>query len=301
MDLARALVIVNPAAGGGRAPAAWERARRQLHLQTGIDCVPTEAPGHARQLARQAVARGVERVVAVGGDGTVSEVAAGLAGTDASLGIVPAGTGNDFSHTLGLPRQPAAAARLALHGFARRIDLGHVQLADRSATFVNVAGCGFDAEVVRRTRAARGVGGTLPYLLAVLRSVWTFRPRSLRLVLDDGDTLTRRALSVAVAIGPSYGGGLRIAPQAAIDDGLLDVCLIGDLHPLELLAVLPRAYRGTHIRHPKVELFRCRELHVESASSEPTGCQADGELVGQLPARFSIQPGGLWCVVGRPA
>jgi diacylglycerol kinase (ATP) len=144
------------------------------------------------------------------------------------------------------------------------------------------------------------VGGSLPYLVAVVQGIWAFRPRRLRLVLDGGEViLERRAIGLAVAIGPAYGGGLRIAPRAVIDDGLLDVCLVGDLRPLQLLALLPRCFRGTHDRHPKVELFRCRELSVDAAAADRTGCQADGELVGELPARFWIEPGGLRCVVGR--
>jgi diacylglycerol kinase (ATP) len=302
VGLTRALVVINPVAGGGRAPRAWARARATLaDLQAGLECATTEAPGHARRLALDAARRGVERVVAVGGDGTVSEVAGGLIGTDVALGVVPAGTGNDYGRALGLPRQPARAARLALEGAAQRIDLGHVQLSDGRASFVNVAGCGLDAEVVRRTRPGHGLGpgGALTYLAGVVRSLRAFRPRPLCFE-RDGQRFERRALSVAVALGPRYGGGMRIAPGAVMDDGLFDVCLVGDLSPRQVLALLPRLYAGTHARHPAVELFRCRELRVQpSGPAGGVSCQADGELLGELPAVFTIQPGGLRCVTGH--
>ncbi len=295
MGLNRPLVIVNPAAGRGRAVRVWEGLR---HLESRVECVTSEAPGHARHMALEATRRGVDRVVAIGGDGTVSEVAGGLAGTDVALGIVPAGTGNDFSRALGLPTTPEAAAQVALDGSGRRVDLGEVHIGERCVAFVNVAGCGFDAEVVRRTRAAPRMGGMVPYFIGIMRTLWAFRPRPMRFVVD-GQPLERRALGVAVANGHSYGGGMRIAPGAVIDDGLFDVCLIGDVSPVRLLALLPRLYAGTHDGHPAVEFFTCRELRVDPMESANVCCQADGELVGDLPATFRIQPRGLLCVTGQ--
>jgi len=303
LSRAAALVIVNPAAGGGHAGRTWARARRALgDLEAAYTCVQTSRPGEATDLAREAVRGGVERVIAVGGDGTVSAVADGLAGSQTALGVVPAGTGNDVVRALRLPTDPGRAARLALQSQPGWIDVGRVQVADRTASLVSVAGCGFDAEVVRRTGTGRAGGGTLPYLASVLRVVWTFRPRRLRLELDDGRTVERQALGVAIANGPCYGGGLRIAPAAAVDDGLFDVCLVGALRPWGLLALLPRLYAGAHAGHRAVEFFRCRELVVEAADDAPaTCCHADGELLGRLPARFWIEPRGLRCVLGPAA
>jgi YegS/Rv2252/BmrU family lipid kinase len=297
-----ALVIVNPAAGGGRAGRTWERARRALgDLDLPYTCVQTSRPGEATSLARDAVHCGVQRVIAVGGDGTVSAVADGLAGSQTALGVVPAGTGNDFVRTMRLPREAGRAARLALQGASGWIDVGRVEHANQIASLVNVAGCGFDAEVVRRTGTGRTGGGTLPYLASVVRVVWTFAPRRLRLTLD-GQSIERHVLGVAVANGPCYGGGLRIAPAASLEDGLLDVCLVGALPPLGLLALLPRLYAGTHAGHPAVEFFRCREVVVESVYDGPeTCCHTDGELLGRLPARFWIEPRGLRCVLGPAA
>jgi diacylglycerol kinase (ATP) len=298
VGLTSTLVIVNPAAGRGQAVHVWTRVSARVPHLKEVECVTTEAPGHARRLAHAAATRGVERVVAVGGDGTVSEVAGGLAGSQVALGVVPAGTGNDFSRALGLPSAPEIAARLALDGSTRWVDLGHVRTAHQRVAFVNVAGCGFDAEVVRRTRSGRRAGGALMYLIGILQTLTAFRPVPMGLVVD-GQWLERRALGIAVAIGPRYGGGMLVAPHAVLDDGLFDVCLIGDIDPLELLALLPRLYAGTHGGHHAVQFFRCRELTVEPLAAADVSCQADGELLDKLPATFGIQPRALLCVTGQ--
>lgn len=294
--MTEALVVVNPAAGGGRARQVGVRLGG-LWAAAGAQCVSTQAPGHAGRLARQAAERGVERVVVVGGDGTLSDVANGLMGTEVGLGVVPAGTGNDFARAIRVPTRPEQAARLALEGPARWIDLPHIRTRQRSLAFVNVAGCGFDAEVVRRTPAS---GGACTYVLGVLKTLMACRARVLRLTVD-GQPLERRVVAVAVANGPRYGAGLLIAPAAVVDDGLLDVCLLGDLGRFELLRLLPGMYRGAHRGHPRVEFFRCRELRAVSIAPGGVSCQADGELVGDLPATFSIQPRGLRCVTGAAA
>ena len=296
MGLSRPLVIVNPAAGRGRAARMWQHLQ---HLHSRVECVATEAQGHARELAIGASRRGAERVVAVGGDGTVSEVAAGLAGTDVALGIIPAGTGNDFSRALHVPTSPEAAAHLALDGPTQWVDLGQVRIGNRCVPFVNVAGCGFDAEVVRRTSAARHLRGMLPYLIGIVRTLSVFRPQPMRLVLD-GQQLERLTLGIAVANGPRYAGGMPIAPEATIDDGLFDVCLIGDVSIPRLVALLPHLYAGTHRGRRDVEFFRCRELSVEPLSKADVSCQGDGELLGRIPATFSMRPKGLLCVTGEP-
>ena len=285
------IAVVNPVAGGGRAGRLWSR------LGLDVRCAHTRWPGHARQLAAAAVQAGVRRVIVVGGDGTVSEVAAALVGTSVVLAIVPAGTGNDFAFTLGVPPRADAAAHLALAGSARVVDVGMVERAAPDggcATFVNVAGCGFDAEVVRcigRMRAAGG--GSLAYLSAVLRTLARAKPIALTLVLDNTLRLRRRAVGVAVANGSHYGGGLHIAPRASVDDGWFDVCVVGDVGAAGLLGLLPFLYAGMHGRYPRVEFFRCRAVDIESATGGGVGCQADGELVGELPVTFRVEPRAL--------
>src|SRR5262249_50206033 len=136
--------------------------------------------------------------------------------------------------------------------------------------------------------------------VGILRALTACRPRPMRFTLD-GRAFERRAIGIAVANGPAYGGGMRIAPRAVFDDGLLDVCVVGDVSPTRLLALLPRLYTGTHAGHPAIDLFRCRELTAELLVAGRISCQADGELLDQLPATFRIQRRGLMCVVDPAA
>jgi diacylglycerol kinase (ATP) len=282
--LSRMLAVVNPVAGSGRAARVWTSLS-----PGGVECVATHGPGHARELARDAVARDVERVLAVGGDGTVSEVAAGLVGSGAALAIVPTGTGNDFARGICIPAQPELALRLALNGTPRTMDLGCLGIDGVERTFVNVAGCGFDAEVVRRLKGVPQRGaGSLVYLAGVLRTVLAYAPRPMRIEVD-GRVVERRATGVALANGPRYGGGLRIAPHARVDDGLLDVCVVGAHGAVRILGLLPFIYLGVHARYPGVEFFRGRSVAVVGEAP----CQADGELIGSLPATFRVEPRAL--------
>jgi diacylglycerol kinase (ATP) len=291
------LIVVNPVAGGGRARRVWEAVHSSM--VEGLDTaerVVTTAPGDGRKHAREAAEANYERVIAVGGDGTIWEVANGLAGSETVLAIIPGGTGDDCARNLGIPRDPLAAARLALAGQTRAIDLCEIQTAQGTSYYLNVAGCGFDADVAARVPSlprALGVGGTLPYVLALLRELATLRLPQMRLTLDEL-VLDQAVFVLAVANGPSYAGGMRVAPDAVVDDGLLDVCVIGKISRLEVLRLVPKLYSGGHRGHPAVSFFRCRQVQAESGL--PVHCQADGELVGDLPATFKIHPRGLRCV-----
>jgi YegS/Rv2252/BmrU family lipid kinase len=294
----RTAFVVNPTAGGGRARRVWERVRPHLDGLGPWTVAFTRRPGHATSLARAAAEAGDGRVVVVGGDGTVSEAVNGLVGTRVPLGVVPAGGGNDFARSLALPADPVRAARLAVRGTARAVDLGDVRLGARRRCFANVSGVGFDAEVaaaIARAGATR-FGGRLAHVLGVLSAVRRFRPVPVRLTLD-GRAFERTVLLAVVANGRSFAGGMLVAPDARLDDGLLDVWLGGELTPLETLALLPRLYAGTHSGHPKVESYRCREVEVRS--DERLLCHADGEVIGETPARFTVHPGGLLCVTGE--
>lgn len=291
--MVRTFAIVNPVAGHGAARRIW---RQICRLTSSWDCATSEGPGHTSKLARSAVQDGYERVIAIGGDGTVSEVANGLAHSSAILGIVPAGTGNDIACNLAIPRDPRAAANLAASGAARCLDLCQVSTRDRTAYFLNVAGFGFDAEVAHRVNhMPKLLGGTLPYVAGVLHTLWQYSAPSMRINIDDRQ-LERRVFLVAVGNCPTYGGGMRIVPAAQPDDGFLDVCVVSDLSRFEVLRMLPRLYSGGHVSHPAVELFRCRSVTADADSG--VLCQADGELLGELPAHFALLPGALRCATG---
>lgn len=287
----RALAIVNPLAGGGRAARTWATISEAAKH---VEYVRTVRPGHARQLASAAAHDGVERVIAVGGDGTVSEVASAIVHSNTTLAVVPAGSGNDFSRSIGVPTPAAAALRVALGGRIREVDVGTIESAPGACrTFVNVAGFGFDADVVMRTAASHARGRTR-YVLGVLRCLRECRTYQTELEVD-GHRLQRRVLLVAIANGPRLGGGMLIAPQARNDDGQLDVCIVNAVDRWEVLRLLPRMWSGGHRTHRAVEFVRCRELRAEAVA--PPAIQADGELVGTLPVVFSVAPRALRCVV----
>lgn len=259
----------------------------------------TQRPGHARDLAASAAAEGYDRVLAVGGDGTVYDVANGLAHSQTALGIVPLGTGNDSAANLGIPTDPTVAIQHAITAEPRPIDLGEVTTAQGSAYFVSIAGFGFDAAVAWRVnRMPKLIGGTLPYVAGVLLTLWQYRATSVRICFDDR-TIERPVFLAAVANNPSYGGGMRIVPHARPDDGILDVCLVRDLSRFEVLRLVPKLYSGGHVGHPAVEMLSCVELTADSVGH--VRCHADGELVGNLPAKFRIHPAALRCVTGHPS
>ncbi|MHB1131911.1 MAG: diacylglycerol/lipid kinase family protein [Chloroflexota bacterium] len=294
-------VIVNPVAGGGNSAKRWGRLEPLLReLGLAFDAVVTSQAGEAQTLAREAVDAGCWRVIAVGGDGTVNEVvngimSAGPGSSQVSVGIIPTGRGVDLCRTVGVPLDYLEAARRLLDARTVRLDLGEAQYntphgAERR-WFTNFAGLGFDVEVSRRANsiAPRG-GGTIPYLSSVFLSLLSYRNRPVELLVN-GEVVRRRIVALVAANGQYFGGGMRVAPQASPMDGQFDVVIVGDLSRLELIANLPRLYEGTHINHPKVQVWRAAELEVHSA--EPIFCQLDGDPIGETPVKLRIVPGAI--------
>jgi len=288
------MLLVNPTAGGGRSRLfALEAARVLRDLGREIDVRVSRERGEVERLARAAAARGADRVLVCGGDGTVHEAVNGLAGTATALAILPGGRGNDLAATMGVPLDPGGATRHALTAPVRRIDLGLVN----GRRFGTVAGLGFDADVALRTnRGAWRRAGRFAYIGGILASLATFRAP--RLVIVVGDTQREgRYLMCAISNTGRYGGGVRIAPGACADDGLLDVCLIADASRFRLLWILPSAYRGEHVRAEEVEMLRGASVTVESEDALPI--IADGESAGTTPATFGVEPAAL-AIVGWP-
>jgi diacylglycerol kinase (ATP) len=215
-----------------------------------------------------------------------------LQATNTVLGLVPAGRGNDLARALGIPRNTRAAVATLLEGELRSIDLG---TAD-GRVFVTVAACGFDAlvsELVHRTRLP---GGTSTYLLATLLALGRLRSARVRLEGDFG-SLEQPAVLVATANTQCYGGGLRIAPSAQPDDGLLEVCVVGRLSRFELLRMLARVFKGKHVDHPALTMLRTGSLAIQSDSAWLL--QADGERLGRTPARLAVLPSALRVMAPR--
>lgn len=295
-----ARVIINPFAGGGTTGKRWPQISELLR-EAGLtfDHDFTEGVGHATQLTREAVTKGYELVIAVGGDGTVNEVVNGLVDEGdkgrATLGIISMGTGGDSARSLGIPRHYAQACRLFSDFKRLTIDLGAVEYVSNNQRvrrfYINTAGLGFDAAVVERQKGFPGIiRGTLPYVICLVLTLGGYRNKKVNLDIE-GAKEEQRVFTAVVNNGRYFGGGMKIAPDADLCDGLLDVVVIGAMSKLEFLWNFPRVYRGTHITHPKVRVYRAKEVGVESV--ERLLLQVDGELVGEAPASFRVLPGAL--------
>jgi diacylglycerol kinase (ATP) len=298
------LVIINPAAGGGRVGRKWPRIDAELRGSLGPFEQAITKPGRGAQvMAAEAARKGFQRVIAVGGDGTVNEVINGLAeGTDdrgivPSLGLVALGTGNDFARAFGLQGGLKAALGALRAGHTRDVDLGHMQFSGSDGQqhgrwFGNVANIGLVGEVTRamqNSRLLKLVGGRLAYPLKAISVLRYYGGREITMERDEQSPVTLDVLSIAIANGPYFGSGLKIAPHAELADGFLDVIVIarGPRVQARDIALL---YKGQHLSHPAVTHFRARKLHFKPVDEHSILCDADGELFGCLPCSVAIHP-----------
>jgi diacylglycerol kinase (ATP) len=296
------LAIVNPVAGRGRAARAWPRLAAALAAAgVAVECVVTRLAGEASGVAARAHADGPRTVLAVGGDGTLNEVLNGLlqAGGRATLAVAPYGTGNDWAHFLGVPGSPRTLAVVLARGRTRAVDVGLLEYAaeGRRETrhFINVAGSGYDAFVLERL--SRRGPRALAYLAALAGGLVHYRaPRFTVRAAGATDAAIEGRLFVAFAmLGRSCGGGMRFAPRARPDDGLLDLVTIEQLAPLAALARLSRVYAGSILEDAAVRFRQCAEVSIEA---EPAArVEADGQLLGHTPARARVLPGAIDFVV----
>ena len=291
----------NPHSGAGRGRAAATAALHVLAASADVrDVTGPDAATTGLALARERDA-GVDAVVVAGGDGTVHLAVNVLAGTGTPLGIVPGGTGNDIARELGLPLEPVAAAHAAVEalvrGARRPVDAVRCRHAPDGNVrwFLGVLAAGFDAVVNERANRWSWPRGSTKYTLAVMRELPVFRERSYLLELD-GHQLRARAMLVAVANGPSYGGGMRIAPDARVDDGLLEVVVAGPISRLELVRIFPKVFSGRHVDHPRVHVYRAACVRLESPGIVAF---ADGERLAPLPVLCQAVPEALTLLAGR--
>lgn len=298
MDAARQVVlIVNPVAGGGRGGRVLERAL-PVFREHGMEprVIVSNSPAEPRAAAQAAARGGADVIVAVGGDGHAAAVADGMVGSDSAFALLPAGSANDYAKSLGMPRRDIAAS-VGYIVRNRQALVDTMLLANDAGTrhFLNVIGTGFDAAVAARAEQFAHLRGAGRYVLSILRVLPGYRPTPLRLTIDDRPHEVR-AMMVAVANGTSYGGGMRVAPDARLDSGQLEVCIVGDVGTLEFVRAFPRVFRGTHVSHSKVTMLRGRTVTLES--DQPLGVIGDGEFAGALPASVEIVPASLRVVVG---
>lgn len=282
--------VVNPAAGSDPSARLIPVARWLREAGAEVAVEYSRSLEHAGDLAREAASKG-HVVIAAGGDGMVGGLAGALVGTGAVLGILPAGRGNDFARQLGLPEEPERLAELLLSAEPKPIDAIEVESGDGTKNIVvgSVYG-GVDSVANVHINRLTRLPGSLAYYLGPLRAIATWRPVAYRVTVD-GETREERGYTVVTANSGYYGYGLHVAPDAAVDDGLLDVVIIRHAPRRRFFAVMRELPHGTHVRRPEVEVLRGREIHVEADREVPFG--GDGELLGTLPATIRVLPGAL--------
>ena len=289
--------LVNPASANGKTGKRWPQIARTAHA-AGLrgEAIFSKGPGELGDLARDAADEGATLLVVVGGDGTIHEVVQGIAGREGlELALIPRGTGWDFARTHGITKDLDEALRTARDGTARPFDLGRASYSvdgvEESAWFANMASVGMSGAVAAKANATtKALGAKTSYLMAlgIVFARWKNVPLRVRVDAEERDALMEDTI---VAVGRYLAGGMMITPDAEPDDGLFDVLLIGDLTKAEMIRVMPKIYRGTHLPHPKGEVLRGAEVAIDADEALPV--QLDGEQPGTTPVRFEIVPAAI--------
>lgn len=306
------LVIINPESAGGATRDAWPRIASELATHFGSFTPKfTKHPGEGIELAASAARKGTKLIIACGGDGTISEVANGIlsSGKDAELGILPSGTGGDFRKTLGIPTRAAAAARILRDGQTRSIDVGKVTFTredgeQESRYFLGVASFGMSADVIARVKeggpdwllakAPRWLTGRVSFGLAMVQTALKMEPARVVVQLDDDPARHMTVANLCIANARYFGGGMKIAPDAKLNDGKFDVISIGDLGAARILANAPRLYLGAHLSMADLGHAAATKIVARAVDKDQRiDIEVDGEIVGPLPATFQILPGAL--------
>lgn len=278
---------MNPHAAGGR-PARLLPALQARLAELGVEhhVETTRSLEHAGELARAAASAG-QIAAGFGGDGLIGAVAGALAGTGGVLGVLPGGRGNDFARTLGIPLTAVEACDVLVRGQPHPVDLGRVG----ERTFLGIASCGFDSEANRIANAARLVRGNLVYTYGALRALAGWRPARFEIEPEGGEPRTFTGYSVAAANAKAYGGGMLLAPDASVSDGLLDIVTIAQIPKLRFLRLLPTVFEGGHTRQPNVQIVRARRVRI--SADRPFTLYADGDPLAELPVTVEVLPAAI--------
>jgi diacylglycerol kinase (ATP) len=299
MGAAPLVVVANPSAGNGKAGKVIGKLEHLLaEAAVPHEIALSTSGADLEDRVRAAAAEGATRVGCLGGDGTVGLAANGLIGTDVTLAVFPSGTADDFAHAIGL-RNLEAAVRACADGPTVRIDTAKVTTPEATRRYVAIASCGFDSEVNEAANAMRlRVGSTGTYVAAVVKTLSRFTP-ALFTIDIDGVVHSGPHMLVAVGNTTSYGGGMKVTPDASVVDGQLDACMLGALGKGAFMRAFPRVFRGTHVTHPAVTMARGKRIEI--GTDRHVMVYADGERVGPTPATFEVEPSALSVVVGPNA
>jgi YegS/Rv2252/BmrU family lipid kinase len=283
----RHLLLCNPSSGRGRSAKLLPEVERQLKAHgVSFRTVMTRSLEHGIDEALRA--RDADEIpVVMSGDGLIGQVGGALAQSGLPLGIIPGGRGNDFARVLGIPTEPEGAVGVLAAGKERRIDLGEVN----GRPFLGVASIGIESEANERANRTRLIRGNLVYTYAGLRTLATWKPARFTVTLDGERTAKFLGFSVNVANNKAYGGGMFIAPDAELDDGVFDVVMSADTSKLKCLANLPKLFKGTHVEEPEITIERAAE--VEVTADRDFAVYADGEHLSDVPAKLRVLPGAL--------
>ncbi len=300
----RTKVIVNPHSANRSTRRQWPGIAEEIRRNIGeFDWEFTPGPNTAPELTKRALKEGYEMIVGVGGDGTNNEIINGFfeaeqaINPEAVYGMICRGTGSDLIKTLGIPRDPGTAARLLAGRETRRIDLGRLSFRDHQGRearryFINIASFGIGGEVDDRVnRTTKVFGGRLSFLYGSIRAYFSYKNKAVSIEIDGSSLGARKVFNVAVANGQYFGGGMRVAPRAQVDDGLFDLVIMGDLSFLESARMGRMIYKGNHIDLPRIESFRGKRL--SATSEQRVLLDVDGEQPGMLPASLEIIPGAI--------
>ena len=294
-------VIVNPFSAHGKTEHRWENIKSVIkYYFSEFKYIFTEKPNQATEIVRDVLSEGYNLIIGIGGDGTLNEITngffslkdKGIINNDASLGMVPSGTGSDFIRFLKIPRDFKKSVELIKNSGKKKIDVGRITFPNQGESagpkyFINIADFGLGADVVRRiSEVPQSKRGPFSYYSGLLSTIKNYKSKDVDILINGKERISGRYLIGAVANGGIFGGGMIIAPDAVVDDGYFDLVLIRDMKKFEIIKNSHHLYRGTIISNSKVDVYRVKTLEVNSA--DEINLEYDGELGGRVPARFEI-------------
>jgi diacylglycerol kinase (ATP) len=290
----KTLFIVNPIAGKGKAKEMIPFIEKTCERQNvEYEIVYTTGPKDGIKLAKEGVENGFQKIISVGGDGTLNEVVNGIAGSDVVLGVIPGGTGNDFIRSVYTNVAIEKIVENAIIGIPKKIDLAKCN----DTYFINIGSGGFDAQVALESEKTRKYfSGSTAYLVALLKMLVVYKGKKMKVTIDDQE-FEKNTFLVAIANGKYYGGGILPAPMADMTDGIFDICIVGIMPKLKMFRLFPRYMKGTHEGIKEVDFYRGK--HIKLVAEEPFAVNVDGEVTLLKQAEFNIIPNGISIAVAE--